>query len=155
MESVIWGKYSSPSHTIALGEESAKEKRAAKLAKSPEMDKNLLPVYAGYIEGSVALIRATQFRGVATQVGEPRCVPGVYDVEHLPEGGVHAHAHIILLDDYIDALKRQMEIDGSPGASALGKKQAFPAAIHMLTATMEANGFFCHDGEYIPAPMVA
>jgi len=155
VESVIWDKYSKPSETIALGEDAAAAKRAAKLAATPEIPPDLLPVYAGYLEGSVSLIRAHSFKGVATELGERRCVPGVYEVEHLPEGGVHAHAHIILLDGYVDALRRQMTIDGSPNVGALGKKQAFPAAINMLTSTMESSGFYCHNGDHLPAPMVA
>ncbi len=155
MESVIWDRYSEPSETIALGEKAASGKRAAKLAVTPDISPHLLPVYAGYLEGSVSLIRARDFEGVATELGERRCVPGVYEVEHLPEDGVYAHAHIILLDGYVDALRRQMTIDGTSSASMLGKKQAFPAAINMLTSTMESSGFYCKNGDYLPAPMIA
>lgn len=133
----------------------AGEKRAVKLEANPGLSIERLPVYAGYFEGEVDLIRARDFVGVPTELGERRCVPDVYEVVHYPENGVKAHAHIILLEDYIDAIKKQMDIDGTAGADNMTKKLAFPAAINMLIATMERNGFFCHNGDLVPVDTTA
>ena len=155
MESVLWGKYATPDETIALGEEMVAQSRATKLLKNPDLPINMLPVYAGFMEGEVGLIRAKEFVGVPTIPGERRCVPDVYDVVHLPENGVKAHAHIVLLDGYIEAIKSQMRVDGSAGVDLMTRKLAYPAAIGMLVSTMEAAGFFCHNGDHIPCQVAA
>lgn len=155
MESVIWDKYCTPEETLVVGEKHAQKKRDEKLARDPDLSAELLPSYAGYFEAEVGLIRASAFVGRATAIAEARCVPGVYEVVHFPEHGLHAHAHIVLLDTYIEAIKTQMRIDQAPGVELMGKKLAFPAAVDMLLTTMEAAGFFCHDGDHIPSNMAA
>ncbi len=132
----------------------AEAKRLAKMEANPDISADRLPHYAGYLQAQVGLIRASEYVGVVTRPGERRCIPGLFEVVHLPENGVHAHAHVVLAEDYADAIKAQMSLDGSPGAENMSKKQAFPVAINMLLATMELTGFFCHNGDHIPCSAI-
>lgn len=154
MESVVWSKHATPEQTIVLGGEMAEAKRLAKMEANPDISADRLPHYAGYLQAQVGLIRASAYVGMVTRPGERRCVPGIFEVVHLPENGVHAHAHVVLSEDYAEAIKAQMSLDGSPGAENMSKKQAFPVAVNMLLATMELTGFFCHNGDHIPCAAI-
>lgn len=154
MESVVWGKHATPEQTIVLGFEMAEAKRLAKMEADPDISADRLPCYAGYLQAEVGLIRANAYLGVATRPGERRCIPDLFDVVHLPENGVHAHAHVVLSENYVDAIKIQMSLDGSPGVENVTKKLAFPMAINMLLATLELSGFFCHNGDHVPCSAI-
>jgi len=175
VESVVWGKYATPEQTIVLGIEMAEAKRLAKLEADPDISPDRLPYYAGYLQAEVGLIRANAYLGVATLPGERRCIPDLFEVVHLPENGVHVvlffsvflcvfclekkggsppPAHVVLSENYVDAIKVQMTLDGSPGAENITKKLAFPVAINMLLATLELSGFFCHNGDHIPCSAI-
>jgi len=148
-ESIHWEKYATPAQTLAHGEKQAEKKRAEKLAKTPDLGEEQLPLYAGYLEGLVGLIRAEAYKDVATSPGEIRCYAGLYSVVHLPENGDDAHGHIVLSEDYFDVIKQQMAVDGKLDPETMTKKLAFPAAIQILLATFEQSGFFCHDGTHL------
>lgn len=62
-------------------------------------------------------------------------------MEHEPENGVFAHAHIVLNASFLDAMRQTVLLDLGPGVAArLSEKQARQHAIHMLVRVFERFG---------------
>lgn len=145
MESVLWSRLVNEDETLELGRTKAQADRDRKIAERGDLPDEDTPVYIGYFEGSVALIRGRPTDDANKEA--IRCAPGVFDVEHVPEADVFAHAHIELLGDFLEALKRQMRADGLPGGDGeLGNKNGRVHAINMLVSVFESGGLWKADG---------
>lgn len=131
VESVIWKQRSSNEACYSLGVAKAEVDAGRKLTARPETPAEELPVYVGFFEADVARIRGVR------HADDVYCEPGVFEVLHEPEGDVYAHAHIVLLDGFLEALKGAMTAEMGSKASLLSEKVARQHAINMLLRVVE------------------
>lgn len=134
VESVIWKQRSSDEACHTLGLAKAASDSVRKREARPDTPADELPTYVGYFEAGVARIRGQ------SHDDDVYCEPGVFDVEHEPEGGVYEHAHIVLQEGFLEHLRRAMAEDLGAVADRLSEKAARQHAINMLVGVIEFNG---------------
>lgn len=100
----------------------------------PDTPNEELPVYVGFFEAGVSRIRG------APHADDKYCDAGIFEVEHEPEGGVYAHAHIVLNDGFLEIVRQGSAAELGPRAVVLSEKIARQHAINMLVRVIEYTG---------------
>lgn len=118
-----------------LGVLKAERDATLKKEKKPDLPEDEIPRYVGFFPALVGRVRGSHHQD------EFYCEPGVFDVEHEPENGVHAHSHIVLLDGFLEIIRVRMEKKLGPKlAAVLDQKKARQHAINMLVGVVEHAG---------------
>jgi hypothetical protein len=137
-ESVIWSARETVEESHRRGVEKAERDADAKRARIPDISADDIPAYVGFLEASVARIRGA---GPFPDGDEDYCTPAVFEVEHVPEPSFFSHSHIQLNADFLEVLKAQIKIDGTPpGGGELTEKKGRVHAINMLIRVFELAG---------------
>ncbi|WP_313456756.1 hypothetical protein [Stenotrophomonas sp.] len=145
VESVLWERHCDQEACAELGRVKAQADRERRLSSHPETLEEDLPTYVGFFGTEAGRVRGTFCDD------DYYCEPGVFSVEHEPENGVFAHAHIVLNDGFLDSMRQSVSLDLGPNVAArLSEKQARQHAIHMLVRVFERLGLSQIGGQLVP-----